>query len=133
ASVWSHSLTRVQVDLLIILTYKATAKMMRYFLQLAEAIVEFFITHLILFFLFAYKLVSEHSFCSILVKMALNMQGQITIAAWAITYANDREAARRTRHVFLLSQRSILRFIKMLCQIEDEEVTLTDIFGEERV
>ncbi|KAJ9576268.1 hypothetical protein L9F63_006867, partial [Diploptera punctata] len=27
--------------------------------------------------------------------MALNMQQQITIAAWATTYANDREAARR--------------------------------------
>ncbi|KAJ9592709.1 hypothetical protein L9F63_015626, partial [Diploptera punctata] len=33
-------------------------------------------------------------------KMALNMQQQITIAAWAITYANDREAARRGRREF---------------------------------
>ena len=32
--------------------------------------------------------------------MALNMQQQITIAAWAITYANDREAARRARREF---------------------------------
>ncbi|KAJ9592372.1 hypothetical protein L9F63_015978, partial [Diploptera punctata] len=30
-------------------------------------------------------------------KMALNMQQQITIAAWVITYANDCEAARRWR------------------------------------
>ncbi|KAJ9575536.1 hypothetical protein L9F63_007606, partial [Diploptera punctata] len=28
------------------------------------------------------------------VKMALNMQQQITIAAWAVSYANDRETAR---------------------------------------
>ena len=37
-----------------------------------------------------------------LVKMALNMQQQITnFAAWAITYANDREAAWRELHVAL--------------------------------
>ena len=35
-----------------------------------------------------------------LVKMALNMQQQITISAWAIMYANDREAARRARREF---------------------------------
>ena len=35
-----------------------------------------------------------------LVKMALIMQQQITVAAWAITYANDREAARRARREF---------------------------------
>ena len=32
--------------------------------------------------------------------MALNMQQQITISAWSITYANDREAARRARREF---------------------------------
>ncbi|KAJ9575013.1 hypothetical protein L9F63_007841, partial [Diploptera punctata] len=32
-----------------------------------------------------------------LVKMALNMQQQITIAAWPITNVNDRQAARRAR------------------------------------
>ena len=36
-----------------------------------------------------------------LVKIALNMQQQITIAAWTITYANDREAARREFNVAL--------------------------------
>ncbi|KAJ9588906.1 hypothetical protein L9F63_017784 [Diploptera punctata] len=36
-----------------------------------------------------------------LVKMALNMQQQITIAAWAMTYANDRGAARREFNVAL--------------------------------
>ena len=36
-----------------------------------------------------------------LVKIALNIQQQITIAAWAITYANDREAARREFNVAL--------------------------------
>ncbi|KAJ9581824.1 hypothetical protein L9F63_003893, partial [Diploptera punctata] len=34
-----------------------------------------------------------------LVKMALNMQQRITIAAWAITYANDREESW-TRSMF---------------------------------
>ena len=33
--------------------------------------------------------------------MALNMQQQITIAAWAITYVNDCEAARREFNVAL--------------------------------
>ncbi|KAJ9600579.1 hypothetical protein L9F63_026283, partial [Diploptera punctata] len=36
-----------------------------------------------------------------LVKITLNMQQQITIAAWAITYAKDREAARREFNVAL--------------------------------
>ncbi|PSN44640.1 hypothetical protein C0J52_07734 [Blattella germanica] len=38
ASIWTHQLTKPQADLLILLSYKAERKMMRYFLHLAEAI-----------------------------------------------------------------------------------------------
>ncbi|KAJ9590436.1 hypothetical protein L9F63_016523, partial [Diploptera punctata] len=50
--------------------------------------------------------------------MALNMQEQITIAAWAITYANDRDAAGRARCEFnvALQPSTVVKWRKRLLE-----------------
>ena len=59
-----------------------------------------------------------------LVKMALSMQQQITIVACAITYANDRPAARRARREFnvALQPSTVGKWRKRLLEILDETV-----------
>ncbi|KAJ9575676.1 hypothetical protein L9F63_007435, partial [Diploptera punctata] len=57
------------------------------------AIRDYIVPHMAFYEMEILKYVPE----SAAAKMALNIQQQITIDAWAITYANDREAPRLGR------------------------------------